>query len=587
MCGICGFISHKNVYPYIVDFLRILEYRGYDSCGIGIFDGKKINVVHFVGAPSQVSWPNLYGNVGIGHTRWATHGKINEENSHPQISCNSDIAVVHNGTLYNYEKLRDLLEKKGHKFKSDTDTEVLPHLIEEYYDGNLESSVIKALCDIRGTYAIAVICSQDPNKIVAARNSNPIALGFSPEGIFLSSDIPTLLSFTQNIVPLNENEIAVLRPREYLIYEIKTGKQVERHPQKIYYCVSGMTKTHDSYTESEIFEQPQRLRECYLLNTRTYEVANEINGAERIYLCGAGTSFHAALLFSYLLAHLGIPSEAIVSSEYPFKSVIDQKTLTIFLSQSGSTYDTNNSIRYAKQYGGKTIGIVNVKESDMEKLVDYVLYTYAGPEIGVASTKNFLNQLYLLLKIWLDLIKLKDNNAAGLETEIQQIPDYVQQILSQEYTHNPRFRTLAENIVNHGRCIIVGAGLSYPIALEWALKIKELSYIDIAAYPSGEIKHGPMATIYNGIPVIAINPQSEQRVFETTQNNINEMKARGANVFEVSDSEKADIKIPKVSYFLSPILTTIPGQLLAVTVAKLLGRNIDKPRNLAKSVTVE
>lgn len=592
MCGIFGCISNCNVFPFIIDGLKKLEYRGYDSTGVAILNPLgDIQIKRFIGAPSEQKWPEFFGYAGIGHTRWATHGGVEEKNSHPHLDCKGEVAVVHNGTLNNFNELKRQLENEGHQFNSTTDTEVISHLIEKYLQNlPFEEAVRQALLNIEGSYAIAAISIKELHKIVAARNVNPLVLGIDSENMYISSDIPTLSNFTSRAIPLCRNDIAVLSNHDYKIYNIITGEPVSREQITIN---SGWIDTerngYSTYTEKEIFEQPDRLIDCLTItNDELYPLVEEIIKAHRLYLCGAGTSYHAALFFSYLLQNTGIQAEAIVASEFPYKAIIDSNTTTLFISQSGSTRDTNKAIEYNMENNGRSIGIVNVIGSDMERMVSHVAYTRSGPEIGVASTKNFLNQLYLLQKIWLEILKRKDLSIDNLEIEFLKLPEYVKEILNFYASNNEIWDRIVDKVTKYNP-IFIGSGINYPIALESALKLKELSYLNANAYPSGELKHGPLALIEIGTPVIAINPCGHN-TFNLTKTNIEEAKARGAYVIIISNSnERYDeiFSIQNIPYQLSPILTVIPGQLLALKVSQYLGRNIDKPRNLAKSVTVE
>ncbi len=593
MCGIYGCIGH-DVTRRTLDGLKRLEYRGYDSCGLVIIDSDsgELNLYRRVGSPSENSFPDFTGDIAIGHTRWATHGGVTEWNAHPHMDCSGRLAVVHNGTLNNWEELKEELEREDHTFTSETDTEVITHLIERYArNQTLEVALERAIQDLNGSFAIAAVSLDEPDKIVAARNFNPLILGVGENSMYVSSDIPSLSADTRLIVPLERDEMAVLNRSSYRIYSLRDGRQIQRGPFEADIRWKGIDKgDKETFTEAEISEQPDRLLDC--LSVTDAELNPLVDGvldSERLYISAAGTSYYAGLVFSYLLSMIGIPSTPIVSSEFQQRAVIGRNTTTLFLSQSGSTSDTNRALDYAAKRNGRNLGVVNVIGSDMARAVDHVAYTRSGSEIGVASTKNFLNQVYLLQRIWLELRNRLDLPTGHLREEYYQMGDHVRQLLETYGRDSDIWERLIPRILSKDP-IVFGSGISYPVALEAALKLKELSYLNVNAYPSGEFKHGPLALIEPRVPVIGINPTGDEKVFNRTRTNMEQVGARGGYGIIVGDYEQPYDEIfytPQVPYPLSPITSIVPLQLLALYVSEELGRDIDKPRNLAKSVTVE
>ncbi|MCX8178449.1 MAG: glutamine--fructose-6-phosphate transaminase (isomerizing) [Candidatus Aenigmarchaeota archaeon] len=580
MCGIFGYFGFDST-EKTLEALKFLEYRGYDSAGFACLNSSSLYVSKKTGAPSEISWSAPSSYISIGHTRWATHGGVTYQNAHPHTDCYNRIAVVHNGTLENYKELRRYLELKGHVFSSQTDTEVIPHLIEDNVLSGLsmKDAVMKSLNQIIGSYAIAVLSVFEPNKIIVARNSNPIFIGIDDLSRCVCSDIPTLTLYSQKMIPLEPYEIACVGD-EIEIYNLNNGNKVERK----YIPINSIKNKifldgYRTYTEKEIFEQPNSL--ANLLSIEENEVmpiVDYIINSKRIYIVGAGTSYNAGLIGSYILREAGISSEAIQSQEFPYKSIVDENTLCIFLSQSGTTADTNNAIIHS--FNARKIGIVNVVGSEMERLVDHVAYTRAGPEIGVASTKNFLNQVYLLNYVFLKICEKNGIDVSQVKKDFYDMSRHVEKIL-QNGINSEIIHELTKN-----NPIFLGSGINYPVALESALKFKELTYMDAVGYSSGELKHGPLATVFHGRNVVSINPNGNR----TTKINLEESKARGAIIINIGSNEEIYdfcIKVPNVSYTLTPIVSIIPSQLMSLRVAEKLNREIDKPRNLAKSVTVE
>lgn len=593
MCGIYGCIGH-DVTRRTLDGLKRLEYRGYDSCGLVIIDSDsdELYLYRKVGAPSENHFLHPKGDLAIGHTRWATHGDVTEWNAHPHMDCSGRLAVVHNGTLNNWRELREELEGEGHIFTSETDTEVITHLIERYAKNqSLEVALGRAIEDLDGSFALAAVSLDEPDKIVAARNFNPLVLGVGEDSMYVCSDIPSLSTDTRLIVPIERDEMAVLTRDSYRIYNFRDGTEVQRGPFETNISWETADKgDKKTFTEAEILEQPDRLLDCLSVTDAELDpLVDGILDSERFYISAAGTSHYAGLVFSYLLSMIGIPSIPIVSSEFQQRAVIDPSTTTLFLSQSGSTSDTNRALDYSAERGGRSLGIVNVIGSDMARAVDHVAYTRSGSEIGVASTKNFLNQVYLLQRIWLELRDRLGLPTGDLRQEYYQMSDHVRQLLETYGRDNEIWDRLIPGILSRDP-IVFGSGVSYPIALEAALKLKELSYLNVNAYPSGEFKHGPLALIEPRVPVIGINPTGNEDVFNRTRTNMEQVKARGGYGIVVSDREQTCDEMfytPRIPYQLSPITSIVPLQLLTLYVSEGLDRPIDKPRNLAKSVTVE
>ena len=601
MCGIFGCVGNHDIYGVIIDSLKRLEYRGYDSAGVAMIDPLNfgLRVHREIGKPSEIEWPNFYGTTGIGHTRWATHGGVETRNAHPHLDCTGRIAVVHNGTLHNFRELRHDLERRGHRFSSDTDTEVIPHLIEDHSrELPFEEAVRKALLDLNGSYAIATVNSGEPYKMVAARNSSPLVLGIGHNGYYISSDIPTLSALTKLVVPLEPDEMAVLTKDGYRIRDVRTGQVVQREPFEIDIDWQDAQRDgHETFTEKEIFEQPDRLADCLTIpDEELYPIVEAIMNSSRVYISGIGTSFYAGLILRHLLARAGIPAEAIQSSEFHNDAVIRNGTSSIFFSQSGSTTDTNDAIEFyrnqRKKLGirdGESLSIVNVMGSDMSRMVDHVAYTRSGPEIGVASTKNFLNQICLSLEIFFEIMKRKGIPTDSLYEQFLRMPEYVRAVIGQYGSE----RVWSDVIDRFGTSdpIFIGSGISYSVALEGALKLKELSYVNANAYVSGDLKHGPLALVESGTPVISINPTTKGKTYNGTRTNVEQAIARGAYSIAVGNDDGSPyhklIQVPSVPYLLSPLITVVPLQLLAVYAAQSLGNDVDKPRNLAKSVTVE
>jgi glutamine---fructose-6-phosphate transaminase (isomerizing) len=608
MCGIFGYVGSREAAAFLVDGLRRLEYRGYDSCGIAIVNGGAPQVVRAVGRISALeekinamdSLPD--GPVcGIGHTRWATHGRPSEENAHPHRDCTGRFVVAHNGIIENYIELRRELELEGHCFRTATDTEVLPHLIESCFEGNLEAAVRKALARVDGVFAVVVLSSQDNQKIVAARKGPPLVIGLGAGENFLASDVPALVPYTRDILFLNDGEIVVLQQNSVEVHDL-SGKRIHRDPQRITWSTQMAERQgYPHFMLKEIFEQPSALRATLQdrLDTSLLEAElapiDAFREAERILIVACGTSLHAGLVAKFMIERLArVPVDVDYASEFRYRDpIVGPKTVAVAITQSGETADTLEALRSAREKNAFLISICNVVGSMAARQSDRILYTPAGPEIGVASTKAFTTQLALLYVFALFLARIRRTiSEEDLERRIEllkQIPNHVERILEQ----SAGLSGLAELFSIYSHALYLGRGVNYPIALEGALKMKEISYIHAEGYPAGEMKHGPIALIDGKMPVVALAPQDT--LYRKIFSNIQEARVREGLIFAVASEGDDDIstvaehviRIPKTDPYLNPILGIIPLQLLAYYSAVLRGCDVDKPRNLAKSVTVE
>ena len=616
MCGIVGYIGTRKVIPILLDGLKRLEYRGYDSAGLVYLQdgrlvkyraqGKLANLEKIVEGVLGVE-----SHVGLGHTRWATHGAPTTENAHPHGDCKDDLVVVHNGIIENYQTLRAELKKKGHIFRSETDTEVLAHLIEEYLDKDLVQAVRKALKRVQGSFAVGVLWRGQPDTIVAARNHSPLVLGISnSEGTLLASDVPALLPYTRDVVFLEDKEIAVLASDKWEVRNLASGRKINKQVQTITWDAGMAEKAgFKHFMLKEIYEQPQAL-----INTlrgridpqsgrvelpELKKLEKELKNIERIALVACGTSWHAALVAKYWFEEwVGIPVEVDIASEFRYrKLLLHKKVLTLSISQSGETADTLAGIRLASQLGSRVITICNVVGSTMTREADATLYTHAGPEIGVASTKAFTSQLaaLFLLGSYLGQVKktLPADKVRQLGQAIVGLPPLLEENLS---SLQKKIKVVAERFYDSRNFLFVGRGLNFPIALEGALKLKEISYIHAEGYAAGELKHGPIALIDKDMPILGLVPKDN--VYEKSISNIEEIRARQGQLILIGSKGDRQLKkitdhvlyMPKAPTMmpeLNPILFTIPAQLLAYEIASLRGCDVDQPRNLAKSVTVE
>jgi len=614
MCGIVGYVGSRRIVPVVLEGLRRLEYRGYDSAGIVYLqDGRlvkyraagKLSVLAAIIDDAIVA-PS---HIGLGHTRWATHGAPTTENAHPHCDCSGNLVVVHNGIIENYHSLRAELLAKGHRFSSETDTEVLAHLIEEYLSGDdLVAAVRKALERVEGSYALGVLWTGRPDTLIAVRNHSPLVLGVDDEkGSFLASDIPALLPFTKQIIFLEDLELAVLTAASRTFYSLKTGKEISKEIKTIEWNAAMAEKGgYRHFMLKEIFEQPQAIINTVSgridLETGAVELpeihlgAEDLQKIDRIFLVACGTSWHAALVAKYWIERWAqIPVEVDIASEFRYRRLlISERVLTIAISQSGETADTLAGIRLAKKLGSKIITICNVVGSTMTREADGTVYTHAGPEIGVASTKAFISQLAALFLFTLYLGEQKKTITAEKSRELGQALIGIATVIETELPRlQEEIRVLVESYYDCRDFLFVGRGLNFPIALEGALKLKEISYIHAEGYAAGELKHGPIALIDKEMPVLALVPRDA--VYQKSISNVEEIKARQGRLIlfgTQGDSHLRTISedilyLPQVHEEMNPILYTIPAQLLAYEIAVRRGCDVDQPRNLAKSVTVE
>ena len=608
MCGIIGYVGPRKVTPLLVEALHRLEYRGYDSAGVTVMhDG--VLMTHRVAGrvedlQDRLRREDLQGTIGIGHTRWATHGEPNVDNAHPHIDCGGTIAIVHNGIIENAPELRDALTGRGHTFRSETDTEVLVHLIEQLYDGSLIDAVAAALHQVDGAYGIAVVSSMEPGTLVAARNGSPLLIGLGEGENFVASDASAILEHTRTVVYLDDGEIAQIRADSYQITDLDSVA-VEKLATTLEWDLASIGRAgYPHFMLKEIMEQPESIRNT--IRGRLLEDAGtaRLNGLnltdeellkfDRIVLTACGTSWHAALIGEYMLEELArIPVEVEYASEFRYRNpVVDERTLVIGISQSGETADTRAALKEAKQRGARTLGIVNVVGSTIAREVDGGIYTHAGPEIGVASTKAFTSQVVTLAMFTLRLGRLRALSVLqGREIvqAIRRLPGQAALVLDTA----GRVSHLAETFMRQENALYLGRGYNFPVALEGALKLKEISYIHAEGYPAAEMKHGPIALIDEEMPVIAVAPRDN--VYQKIVSNLSEVKARRGRVLAVVTEGDATIAsladhvitIPETMDFLTPVLSSLPLQLFAYYTAVNRGCDVDRPRNLAKSVTVE
>ncbi|MHB9101528.1 MAG: glutamine--fructose-6-phosphate transaminase (isomerizing) [Sulfuricella sp.] len=610
MCGIIGAVAQRNVVPILLEGLRRLEYRGYDSAGLAVVVDGGLTRVRKPGRvaelEAEIKNQKTHGCLGIAHTRWATHGIPSERNAHPHVSEES-LAVVHNGIIENHEALRQRLSEIGYQFTSDTDTEVIVHLIHFHFhqEKDLFQATRKAVTELKGSYAIGVICADEPNRLVCAREGSPLLIGVGIEEHFIASDVSALLPVTQKVVYLEEGDVADIGLLDFRIVD-RSGKPVSRQEQ-----ISELSADraelggYRHYMQKEIFEQPRALAETLEealgygdLNPRIFgELASKVlRAVDSVTIIACGTSFHAAMVARYWLESLaGIPCSAEVASEYRYRdSVPNPNALIVTISQSGETADTLAALKHAKSLGHThSLSICNAPESALVRESGLGFLTRAGPEIGVASTKAFTTQMTALLLLALVLGKLRGRISAEQEKAhldaLRHLPAMVSQVLLLE----PQIELWAERMAFKQHALFLGRGLHYPIAMEGALKLKEISYIHAEAYPAGELKHGPLALVDSDMPVVAIAPNDA--LLEKLKSNLQEVRARGGELYVLADQDSQMqaqegvhlIKLPEHAGLLSPILHTVPLQLLAYHAALQKGTDVDKPRNLAKSVTVE
>lgn len=610
MCGIVGYIGEKSAVPFLLAGLSKLEYRGYDSAGVAAIENNHIVVKKSVGRLSnleaKLDGHTPAGIIGIGHTRWATHGRPSDHNSHPHTDCSGKFAVVHNGIIENYLKLKEELIAKGHIFKSETDTEVVAHLLEECYEGNLEEAVKKVLKSIEGSYALVFMTEYEPDKLVCSKQDNPLIIGLGEKENFIASDIPAVIAHTRRNYILNDGEMAVVTKNSVWVMD-RDGKPITKKVFEVNWDAEAAEKGgYDHFMLKEIFEQPKALRDTMAgrlaKNDSRVELPElkltkeELVGIKRIYITACGTAYHAGMVGKYIIERLArIPVEVDVASEFRYRApLVDDQTLVLVVSQSGETLDTLAALKEAKKLSAPTVAVTNVVGSSIAREADCVLYTWAGPEIAVASTKAYTTQLIAMAMIGLQLGALKgtisQEETKTLVRALRQLPQHAQEILDNIIDPIKEF---AAEFKTKENVFFIGRSLDYAVALEGQLKLKEISYIHAEAYAAGELKHGTLALIVEDVPVIALATQMD--VYEKMLSNIKEVKARDAKVIGIGFKDDRELAkyvdhvllIPETHKVLAPVLAVIPLQLLAYYAAVARNCDVDKPRNLAKSVTVE
>ena len=609
MCGIVGYLGPRKTVQVLMDGLRRLEYRGYDSAGIAVFHQGKIEVRRARGKlkilEEAIAGESFEGRLGIGHTRWATHGRPSDDNAHPHKA--GSIAVVHNGIIENYLSLKKVLMERGHVFTSETDTEVIAHLIDRFLGEGLpfDEAVRCALGKIKGSYALGVLCEKEPDKLIAARSESPLVVGLGEGELFIASDTSAVLNYTRNFIFLEDGEMAVLSDGEVEILDLE-GKGIPREPKRVTWNPLMAEKGgYKHFMLKEIMEQPRAVTDTIRgrISADRSEIIFEgfdtddkmVKAINKVALVACGTSFHAALVGRYLIESLcRIPVEADIGSEFRYRNpLVDEKTLLVAISQSGETADTLAALREGRKKGARTLAICNVVESSLSRESDYTIFTYAGPEIGVASTKAFSTQLVILYLISLFLGKrsgyIDDAQMEEFIGELVKLPHRLEEVVRE----HKEIQRIARKYVHAKNFLYLGRGINYPIALEGALKLKEISYIHAEGYPAGEMKHGPIALIDREMPVVVLATRDD--TYEKVMNNIEEVHAREGRIIALASQDDREIaskvedviSIPPTISALTPVLLTIPLQLLAYYIADFMGNDVDQPRNLAKSVTVE
>ncbi len=608
MCGIVGYVGPEEALPILLEGLRRLEYRGYDSAGVAVIDGE-MAVVKRAGKLSGLEEAladrgGVTGRTGMGHTRWATHGAPTDHNAHPHVDCTGRVAVIHNGIIENFQPIRDRLTKEGHTFASETDTEVVAHLIEEAMDGNLGDAVRATLAQLSGAYALVVTCTEEPGLIVGAKVSSPLLVGLGQGENLLASDIPALLQRTRTFVPLAEGQVVEVRADGIRITDLE-GAELDVEPMQVEWDLAAAEKAgFEDFMLKEIHEQPAAIRDTLrgridpkgrldLDDLRMRE--EQIELVDKVFVVACGTAFHSGLVAKYAIEHwVRLPVEIEIASEFRYRDpVLDANTLTLGVSQSGETIDTLEAIRHARAQQSHVIAITNTVASSIAREADGVLYTHAGPERSVASTKTFVSQMAALHLVALYLAQVRGTmfpvDVAGWVRQLRELPRLADRALQVD----EQVRGLAQEFQHARDMLFIGRHTGYPAALEGALKLKEISYIHAEGYPAGELKHGPIALVEEGVPVVAV--ATECHVYPKVLSNIQEVKARGASVIAVATEGDRDIAtiadhvvyVPRTHELLAPVVVAIPLQLFAYHIAKLRGCDVDQPRNLAKSVTVE
>ena len=609
MCGIIGYIGPREVVPVLLNGLKRMEYRGYDSAGVAVLHNGELSITKVSGKIANLrdllDSQNKPGNIGLGHTRWATHGEPNHTNAHPLIDSTGKIAIIHNGIIENHRVLKTQLISKGHEFKTETDSEVIAHLIEEFYDGDIEQAVRLALSQVKGTYGLVVMCHDEPDRLIAARLGSPLIIGLGEGENLIASDLAAMIDYTRNVIFLDDGELAVVTREK--VANTKLNRQIVNNKvEQIFFNIEEIEKDkYPHFMLKEIFEQPNSIRDAMRGRLLKDEGTARLGGlhnfektlqeVKRFIILGCGTSWHAGMIGEYLIEELaGIPVEVEYASEFRYRSpVIEPGTVVLAISQSGETIDTLAAMREAKKRGATVLGICNVVGSTIARESDGGVYIHAGPEIGVASTKAFTSQVTVLTLLALKLGRQRGflDKATGqkLTQALSELPDKVSEVLAR----SNEIEELAEQLKSKPNFLYLSRGANFPVALEGALKLKEISYIHAEGYPAAEMKHGPIALIDENMPVlfIAVNGHTYDKVIS----NIEEVKARKGYIIAVINEGDEVIRqfahhvieIPRTNSHLSPILAVIPLQLLAYYIAVLRGCNVDQPRNLAKSVTVE
>lgn len=609
MCGIVGYIGFRDALPILIEGLKKLEYRGYDSAGVSVISSGRLETERAAGKiialEEKLKSRNMQGFLGIGHTRWATHGAPTENNAHPHTSFDGKIAVVHNGIIENYAVLKAKLQAEGIEFKSDTDTEVIAHLIARFYQGDLKKAVIQALGKLEGAFGIAVICKDEPDVIIGARRGSPLIFGIGEGGeYYLASDVSAIVNYTQKVVYLDDNDIVIAKRSGYTLLNLHS-QVVQREIQEVDFDVDSVAKGgFEHFMLKEIFEQPTSLRDTMRGRLLISEGIAKLSGLDanikelrtinRIIIIACGTSYYAGMVGEYMIEDLaGVPVEVEYASEFRYRNpIIKPGTLVICISQSGETADTLAAMKEAQHKGATVLGICNAVGSSIARNSNGGVYLHAGPEIGVASTKAFSAQVLVLSMIALLLgrqRRVSYEQGMDLATAITKIPDLVEETLKQ----NDKIKAIAEKYKDAKNFLYLGRHYNYPVAMEGALKLKEISYIHAEGYPAAEMKHGPIALIDENMPVVVIAPRDA--LFDKIVSNVREIKARGGKVIAITTQDCTPLDqfadelicVPATTPMLMPMVTCVPLQLLAYHIAVLRGNNVDQPRNLAKSVTVE
>ena len=609
MCGIVGYAGHEQAAPILLDGLEKLEYRGYDSAGVCIGDGGTLRVAKAKGRLQVLcdlteGGAKVSGTMGLGHTRWATHGAPNDENAHPQVSQSGRIAVVHNGIIENYVELKSFLQAKGVSFTSETDTEVVAQLLDYYYEGDLLDAVYKVLHRIEGAYALGIVCAEEPDKLVAVRKDSPLILGYGDGFQMLASDVTAVIKYTREVCYLDDGDVAVLTPDCIQVYD-SLGQPLEKERSHVDWEISAAEKGgYEHFMFKEIMEEPKALKDTISPRLRNGRVVlddltitrEELEQMDRFYIIACGSSYHVGMAAKYIMERLlRIPVEVTLASEFRYCApIVSDRTLALVISQSGETIDTLAAMREAKRLGARVLSIVNVVGSTIARESDDVLYTWAGPEIAVATTKAYSTQLaviYLLTIYFADLLgRVGPSEYQELVEQLQLLPGKAAEILE----HTEEIQYYASIYFNHDSVFFIGRNIDYAVGLEGSLKLKEISYIHSEAYAAGELKHGTISLIEDGTLVVALASWSE--LFDKLMSNVKEVKARGADVIGLSTESHgielaalvdSALTIPDIHPMFLPSLEVIPMQLFAYYVALMRGCDIDKPRNLAKSVTVE